>query len=1031
MAKFSSRRKRVIVSILSFSLIAQQSIVPAAIASVISGVGGVTGDSIIHGANGDTIFNIAPQYHNPSGDVGFRQYENFNLSEGDIANLIYKYGSQDISSFVNFVQNKIDINGIVNTMRDGQFVNGNAVFVSPNGMVIGKSGVLNVGSLSVVTPTEEAYNKFTGNKNYYAPILSAPGTPEYETVINSLGGGAVTVNGKVLARENINIDAGKVDVGSTGALVTGVKSDKAFTPDGSYANDSIDTQAKENGYDPEFGNPIREFNNSNMSNKESITMAEVLFNNLVNTNITDASSIKNDKGSITINAYNNDGGITAYNGSIMKNFGAGDIKITNKGSQGTVLNGIIQNSDGNVIVANDGGAVNITGDILNVKGNTFISNSDKNININTGEITNLSGNTKIDANTRVLIEDAKISNSNGNLDIIANSGIATNSSTVTNKNGNLNYTNSGSDTSFYNSEVTNTKGNLTVTNSGTGKITESENSTITNNEGTLTLNNSGAGGIVINGKVTQNSTTDNDKQTLQILNTAGAVNINSTARVTGANRTLIDNSGTGGVNVKGLVKSKGIDIKNKNSNVTIGDTTSNTNYLTSTGRGVNINIENGNLYNSGVEKTLILTQNGGDLNIHVKGGSIGKEVGPCEDGVCTGVGPEARDLTKSINANVDGTYTATTTRDNKANNLVINLAAIDSDMKLNYIDADGRAILLADSAVKGQESYDILNAAKDPSKANVSGDGISIIASGNIGKNDNKLTFIQKKGDFNSDYVEDGLKLQDGSVPGVKDITQYQPTAKYGVDMLSKKGDINIKGLDNANGSQNDAEICAIIARDGSINAELSGNTHIKEITASDKANVTTRGKYLVIDHLGEVPTYEKTGDYYGKYEKAINPTQANLGALDLAPIGSTNEQPHATVVVKNGTIAGLGEGRPAHEQDLNIVADHAYAGGYEFITDGPHRGEDGKSYFKANPSTSTLNNGEDPKKDVSIRVSAVRPEDVEAIEEGPDASRRIYYTGGSSQGKDPGYDGYDKDNNPDDEGTIKDDDNLVVPDRG
>ena len=80
-------------------------------------------------------------------------------------------------------------------LRDGNFVNGNAIFVSPNGMVIGESGVLNVGSLSIVTPTQEAYNKFTGNGQYYAPILSAPGTPEYAEIMNSMGGGTVTVNG--------------------------------------------------------------------------------------------------------------------------------------------------------------------------------------------------------------------------------------------------------------------------------------------------------------------------------------------------------------------------------------------------------------------------------------------------------------------------------------------------------------------------------------------------------------------------------------------------------------------------------------------------------------------------------------------------------------------------------------------------------------------------------------------------------------------------------------------------------------------
>ena len=125
-------------------------------------------------------------------------------------------------------------------------------------------------------------------------------------------------------------------------------------------------------------------------------------------------------------------------------------------------------------------------------------------------------------------------------------------------------------------------------------------------------------------------------------------------------------------------------------------------YLTSDGGDVNISIKNGSLYNAGVAKTLIAAKNGGNLNIHVEDGTIGKEVGPCKDGVCTGIGPEARDLTQSINANIDGTYTAETVKNNKTGNLVINLAALDSDMNVNQIKADGRVILLADSSVKGQ-----------------------------------------------------------------------------------------------------------------------------------------------------------------------------------------------------------------------------------------------------------------------------------------------------------------------------------------
>ena len=131
----------------------------AAVATVLS-VSCANATSTIDGfASGTSgTFNIDPAKVN--GDVGYRQYQNFNLGQGDIANLIFKYNNtKDINTFINLVQNGVNVNGILNTMRNGNFYNGHAVFISPNGLTVGASGVLNVGSLSVATPSPTAYNK--------------------------------------------------------------------------------------------------------------------------------------------------------------------------------------------------------------------------------------------------------------------------------------------------------------------------------------------------------------------------------------------------------------------------------------------------------------------------------------------------------------------------------------------------------------------------------------------------------------------------------------------------------------------------------------------------------------------------------------------------------------------------------------------------------------------------------------------------------------------------------------------------------
>ena len=77
------KKLRIIVSILSLSLMTMP-----VTASDISGITGNNG-----------IYNIKPE--DILGNTGFRHYENFKLTEGDIANLIFKYGEENVSKFVN------------------------------------------------------------------------------------------------------------------------------------------------------------------------------------------------------------------------------------------------------------------------------------------------------------------------------------------------------------------------------------------------------------------------------------------------------------------------------------------------------------------------------------------------------------------------------------------------------------------------------------------------------------------------------------------------------------------------------------------------------------------------------------------------------------------------------------------------------------------------------------------------------------------------------------------------------------------
>ena len=70
----------------------------------------------------------------------------------------------------------------------------------------------------------------------------------------------------------------------------------------------------------------------------------------------------------------------------------------------------------------------------------------------------------------------------------------------------------------------------------------------------------------------------------------------------------------------------------------------------------------------------------------------------------------------------------------------------------------------------------------------------------------------------------------------------------------------------------------------------------------------------------------------------------------------------------------------------------------------GKHRNPSGKTTYVVDDTTNPINTPDNTP--ISIRAKAVRPDDVTAI--GKPEDDRNYYYGGSDQGDDPNYDGFD-----------------------
>ncbi len=717
------------------------------------------------------------------------------------------------------------------------------------------------------------------------------------------------------------------------------------------------------------------------------------------------------------------GAIKSSQGLEMTNYGVGGLNITgsaNNTGKATVTNhsgrltvGGTFTNNGDATFVNNGTELNVSGAVSNENGLLDMTNNGAD-GFNVTETGKISGNgglnmTNSETGTAGMNINGTVTNI-GNANVLNKAGALNVNGSFTNT-GDAVFTNDGTNL-VVNGTVTNNKGTLKMTNNnGAFNV----NGTVRNNGTTTNLTNAGADGLNVTGTVYSNGD-------LTMTNTgAKGINLASTGRVNGDNNIYINNNSKGGVNVKGLVNGqKDVNITSENGNVVIGDNTENDNYITA-GDNININVNNGSILNEGsATKVKTLLKANKNLNMYVTDGTIGTEVQ--QDGAIsgsTGIGPKnqgSRDFSKSINANIGGNVTAKTTKNaTTANNLVINYAAIDSDMNINSIKADGRVILTVDDsshanggAASGTR-YNMLDANKTKGNVNVEGTGISLISNGSIGTKDNKLTFVQTDAANNKmdALANENIYLRENSFDA------------YGRDNETKLNTVS-----------------TMIAREGDLDVEFAGDTTIDNITAEGDMKIVTRGQKMHIKNLGHIKDSAVTpedyfgprdyglrdnpnlpnGGYTGEYENEALPNNVVVKALDInhnirktekTLDGGYEAWANSTVRIDN---AVLDKGK------LDITADEIYANGIHATFN-----KDGFTKVK-DPTTNKVQGTPDGVEGIPTG-HAVRPDDVTDTGRG-ETERNYYYPAGDGDGT---FKGEDSNVDPDD--GIVDATPLEIPD--
>lgn len=772
----------------------------AAIAAVMS-VSCVNATDItgITGNNG--IYNINPEKVN--GEVGYRKYNNFDLSAGDIANLIYKSGSsRDIETFINLVNSGVNINGILNTVRDGSFYNGRAVFITPGGMTIGASGVLNVGSLAVATPTSPAYNKLTSE--YAAGDYT--NINNISTLLNKASNvGDITVNGKILAKDGVQLRGGQINVGAEGAIVNGI------------ANQSV---------------------------LSSATQAQTLFNNLVNTdgiktasaferngsNIQIKSSTGVDIAGKVINGAADPSGITSAQGN-------SGVFITNSGSNGTKISGLVQSTH-ELNVFNKAGDMNISGTLKNEGANLNVSNRGGNVTIGgtlttdhdlavtnnstTGSLA-FTGTAKADGNANFVNEGnggmnvtgavsgnrARFINRGGKL-VIANTGdrVVANRVDITNEgNGGMSLAGIKAENGLY---AVNRKGDLTVN----GHLTTGDDATISiknteragefkiasgghvDGQGKVSLKNQGNGGMTIakGAKVTNDNAMN--KAETAIVNENGAMLVDG--EITNYGNMAINNSGSGLTFTKNSVVTNEGQLKVKNygaDGMTIVGDINNTGNVT--------------FYNDAGQMKLATSSDG------TKAGNINNEDG--------------RLIIWSRN-NSTGVSTAS------------------SSKIINNGNGNSLAIKHTGTTASGSRGLDLQGTIQNDGETAINNYSGDMYISGNI-KSDGDLGIINRAGAGKADFASAGKIESDGNINiknyGSGDMTVNNEITNNGrLNVLANTNKLNLGGKvhNNSNGAldANNGFYAAARANGTGVNvttgfsADGAGQNLIKNISGSE-----------------------------------------------------------------------------------------------------------------------------------------------------------------------------------------------------
>lgn len=145
-------------------------------------------------------------------------FDKFVVGTGDTVDLKVPQVNGTDAVLVNIVRDgRTEVWGTLNSVLENNKIGGTVIFASSGGFLVGSSGVVNVGNLTVRTPTSDEMNKLISG----GAAVDSEVTRLINGEMSINESSTISIQGKLVTGSGLTLDGGKVEVGSGGIVMAG------------------------------------------------------------------------------------------------------------------------------------------------------------------------------------------------------------------------------------------------------------------------------------------------------------------------------------------------------------------------------------------------------------------------------------------------------------------------------------------------------------------------------------------------------------------------------------------------------------------------------------------------------------------------------------------------------------------------------------------------------------------------------------------------------------------------------------------